>query len=604
MLSMFGGGSSSSSSSSSSGKGAKGVPGVAHVASGSPHTHNTRHKKAEKLVCVTDDREALTTGGILGNPQEFSAKKPTSKRPGGKGKGRGGLSRTASPLDVLSLILNLVVSSGMLTHNAAIYPLSCTCKTLRRALHPFVKDVVMRRWDLLNDQLAVHFPRRLLLNKRKRGNVYETKTDDNGQLKYVEYLPMVATITLTTAQSTQAENDTEYFRVNDIVRLIRRFKKLRTLNGAYRIYPTDPLLPDEHDVRVRAKAAVIAVSVFGYQGGRRSNRAWDWQAYKTLVLGQFPNVEKLDLSRMDDYQYVSFPSIRRFVYCYPGLKMLRLLTVEVDGLQELFERLGELEDLKVTATQDMFRTLTSAIDENSGAISNAGEPGNPGPSTSVSINGNILPLHSSDSSDLSNPNDPSGSGNPSTPGNAGSNSSSGLARGPLHAFAASSVPLSAGPVKPNVSLKTLDLSGCNSSDEGNLNRLRPIFESFRNICSLDLSENGLGGSIPFFLAKLTTLEKLNLSMNKFGGVVPSELGNSLINLNYINLSCNSLEGGVPESFTNLKDLQYMSLHSNSLRGELPYFGNFSKVSTSSARLHRCALCTSKPSNLYLPNIYF
>ncbi|XP_057953794.1 MDIS1-interacting receptor like kinase 2-like [Malania oleifera] len=127
----------------------------------------------------------------------------------------------------------------------------------------------------------------------------------------------------------------------------------------------------------------------------------------------------------------------------------------------------------------------------------------------------------------------------------------------------------------------------------NLNPRMINFSSFPNLELLDLSENGLHGSIPFEIGALQKLKYLNLSHNFFSDVLPPlffsnltqlveldfsynafnvsilSLMSNLTNLISLNLSDNILAGPIPSSLALLKNLKELHLSSNNLIGPLP-----------------------------------
>ena len=93
---------------------------------------------------------------------------------------------------------------------------------------------------------------------------------------------------------------------------------------------------------------------------------------------------------------------------------------------------------------------------------------------------------------------------------------------------------------------------------GNLSELR----------TLDLSSNGMSGTIPATLGHLARLETLDLGSNQLSGHIPAELGN-LSNLLTLRLASNRLYGRIPRELGRLSSLKALSLHRNDLTGGIP-----------------------------------
>ena len=122
---------------------------------------------------------------------------------------------------------------------------------------------------------------------------------------------------------------------------------------------------------------------------------------------------------------------------------------------------------------------------------------------------------------------------------------------------------------------------------------------FPRITSLILSDNNLEGSIPAALSNPPNLKTLDLSRNHFSGTIPSSLG-SLTNLRHLSLAANidnpklkhpprlcpweddtpeqgrkkvlfhsGLEGFIPASICNLRNLTDLRLDRNQLSGPIP-----------------------------------
>ncbi|PPD94100.1 hypothetical protein GOBAR_DD08873 [Gossypium barbadense] len=96
---------------------------------------------------------------------------------------------------------------------------------------------------------------------------------------------------------------------------------------------------------------------------------------------------------------------------------------------------------------------------------------------------------------------------------------------------------------------------CNVNDEGSLELL-------------DLSNNQFSGVVPDFFGSFTPLTALNLGDNSFSGSLPSSLG-SLISLEMLSLRGNKFSGVLPSSLQNCAKLKFLDLSDNELSGEIP-----------------------------------
>ncbi|OIW16260.1 hypothetical protein TanjilG_18975 [Lupinus angustifolius] len=88
-------------------------------------------------------------------------------------------------------------------------------------------------------------------------------------------------------------------------------------------------------------------------------------------------------------------------------------------------------------------------------------------------------------------------------------------------------------------------------------------EMLRN---LSIADNRFTGSI-LHIGQMESLQFLDLSLNKFNGLVPSNLV-KLRNLVYLNLSSNDFGGALPIVFHKLERLKYLDLHSNNFSGDI------------------------------------
>ncbi|KAI8901958.1 hypothetical protein BC833DRAFT_575724 [Globomyces pollinis-pini] len=88
------------------------------------------------------------------------------------------------------------------------------------------------------------------------------------------------------------------------------------------------------------------------------------------------------------------------------------------------------------------------------------------------------------------------------------------------------------------------------------------------LTEINLSNQGLRGTIPSSLTRLTNLDKLRLQQNSLTGKIPPQLG-QLTTLTLLELASNQLEGSFPRDLGTLSYLEYLGLNSNSLNGEIP-----------------------------------
>ncbi|CAL9079759.1 unnamed protein product, partial [Musa textilis] len=96
---------------------------------------------------------------------------------------------------------------------------------------------------------------------------------------------------------------------------------------------------------------------------------------------------------------------------------------------------------------------------------------------------------------------------------------------------------------------------------------------FSNLTMLDLSNNSLSGYLPRnILNMMPSLRYLDLSNNKITGEVPQffpKISNTMPTLRWFDLSTNNMSGGIPFSYCQIKSLVVLRLSKNNLSGELP-----------------------------------
>ena len=85
---------------------------------------------------------------------------------------------------------------------------------------------------------------------------------------------------------------------------------------------------------------------------------------------------------------------------------------------------------------------------------------------------------------------------------------------------------------------------------------------------IDLSRNSLTGGIPIQITSLTRLGTLNLSMNHLTGSIPKNIG-KMQWLETLDLSNNRIFGPIPGSMSSLNFLTHLNLSFNKLTGKIP-----------------------------------
>ena len=99
--------------------------------------------------------------------------------------------------------------------------------------------------------------------------------------------------------------------------------------------------------------------------------------------------------------------------------------------------------------------------------------------------------------------------------------------------------------------------------EGSINSTQ--WEELIKLVNLDLDNNSIEGSIPLSLFSHPSLQKLQLSKNKFSGGL-QEFNVSSYSLNTLDLSGNNLKGPLPMSVIKLKGLKSLSFSYNKFNG--------------------------------------
>ena len=108
----------------------------------------------------------------------------------------------------------------------------------------------------------------------------------------------------------------------------------------------------------------------------------------------------------------------------------------------------------------------------------------------------------------------------------------------------------------------------NLSSNGLSGTLPPAAGLLKRVLSLDLSVNSLGGPIPPEIGRLTELSSLRLSNNQFSGPLPPEIGN-LTYLSSLDLAGNQLTGSLPPEMGRMRNLAFLFLPGNQFSGSIP-----------------------------------
>ncbi|GAV87311.1 LRR_1 domain-containing protein/Pkinase_Tyr domain-containing protein/LRRNT_2 domain-containing protein/LRR_4 domain-containing protein/LRR_6 domain-containing protein [Cephalotus follicularis] len=101
--------------------------------------------------------------------------------------------------------------------------------------------------------------------------------------------------------------------------------------------------------------------------------------------------------------------------------------------------------------------------------------------------------------------------------------------------------------------------------------------SGQRVTEIKLSGLGLSGSLGYQLTSLTSLTNLDMSNNKLGGTIPYNLPPNLERLDFAN---NQFTGDVPYSISQMKSLKYLNIAHNQLQNQLSdMFGQLLSLST-------------------------
>ncbi|PWA34552.1 Leucine-rich repeat-containing protein [Artemisia annua] len=96
----------------------------------------------------------------------------------------------------------------------------------------------------------------------------------------------------------------------------------------------------------------------------------------------------------------------------------------------------------------------------------------------------------------------------------------------------------------------------------------PQFQWY-GIENLYLQSNLIEGPFPQSICNMSKLSYLDLSNNRFGGLIPQCFGIISSNLMMIDMANNSFQGTIPNIYRDCGGLIGLSLNGNQLRGEVP-----------------------------------
>ena len=94
------------------------------------------------------------------------------------------------------------------------------------------------------------------------------------------------------------------------------------------------------------------------------------------------------------------------------------------------------------------------------------------------------------------------------------------------------------------------------------------FGQLKNLEYLNLSGNSISEPILDMVCELTNLKELNLSSNAISGNIPTTIGN-LVNIETLYLGYNKITGSLPAEMGNLTKLKILSIGDNAIKGSIP-----------------------------------
>ncbi|CAL1363442.1 unnamed protein product [Linum trigynum] len=122
-----------------------------------------------------------------------------------------------------------------------------------------------------------------------------------------------------------------------------------------------------------------------------------------------------------------------------------------------------------------------------------------------------------------------------------------------------------GPIPEEIT-QLLNLSILNISWNSLNGSIPHSVSNLQKLTHLTLQGNDLSGSIPVTISQMNSLIELQLGQNQLTGIIPPMPVKLQIALN---LSSNHLDGHIPNSLAQLRDLEVLDLSNNQLSGEIP-----------------------------------
>ncbi|CAG8659174.1 20691_t:CDS:2 [Cetraspora pellucida] len=117
----------------------------------------------------------------------------------------------------------------------------------------------------------------------------------------------------------------------------------------------------------------------------------------------------------------------------------------------------------------------------------------------------------------------------------------------------------------NIIISGQGISGFVPDFIGNSNTLQ------KSLQTLDLNSNALTGTIPTSLMQLSVLKTLILGINQLSGSIPTTIGSAKFQktIDQLDFGNNSLTGTIPDSLSQLTNLEFLYLGRNQLSGQIP-----------------------------------